>query len=125
TGLSFTAFLSKNGAPFTGAVGTVTEIANGWYSLALTAADTSVLGGLGIMLVSSAITLNIQDQVVGLNVNAPSGPIAIQRNQPVAAFPFPMYSNASPPVLLTGLSVSGQRSLDGGAFVTLAGPITE
>lgn len=40
--------ISKAGAGFGVAAGAVTEIANGWYSVALTAADTSVSGDLAV-----------------------------------------------------------------------------
>lgn len=125
TGLAFTAFLSKNGGPFAGATGTVTEIGNGWYNLAYTAADTNTLGTLAVMLTSTSVTVDFSDQVTALPINSPTAPTAIQRNTAVAAVPFPMYSPGPPSALLPGLAVSGQRSLDGGAFVTLAGPITE
>ena len=39
TGLTVTAVISKDGAAFASPVGAVSEIANGWYKIALTAAD--------------------------------------------------------------------------------------
>lgn len=46
TGLSPTVTLSKNNAAFAAAAGAVTEIANGWYSLAGNATDRNTLGPL-------------------------------------------------------------------------------
>lgn len=46
--------LSKAGATFAAAAGTVTEIANGWYKCALTAADTGTLGDLSINCTATA-----------------------------------------------------------------------
>ena len=46
TGLTVTVTLSKNGAAFGAAAGAVTEISNGWYSLAGNATDRNTLGEL-------------------------------------------------------------------------------
>ena len=46
TGLTVTATLSKNGAAFGAAAGTVTEIANGYYKVAGNATDNNTLGKL-------------------------------------------------------------------------------
>jgi hypothetical protein len=46
TGLSPTVTLSKNGGAFGAAAGSVSEIANGWYSLAGNATDRNTLGPL-------------------------------------------------------------------------------
>ena len=46
TGLAPTVTLRKNGGSFGAAAGAVTEIANGWYSLAGDAGDSDTLGGL-------------------------------------------------------------------------------
>ena len=46
TGLTPTVTLSKNGAAFAAAAGAVTEISNGWYSLAGNAIDRNTLGEL-------------------------------------------------------------------------------
>lgn len=42
--------ISKAGAAFGAAAGTVTEIANGWYKVALTTADTNTLGDLAFYI---------------------------------------------------------------------------
>ena len=46
TGLTVAVTLSKAGAAFGAAAGTVTEVANGWYKIAYTTADTGTLGDL-------------------------------------------------------------------------------
>jgi hypothetical protein len=48
TGLTPTVVISKDGAAFAAAAGAVTEIGNGWYAIALTAADTDTLGDLAV-----------------------------------------------------------------------------
>jgi hypothetical protein len=46
TAKTLTVTLSKDGATFAAAAGAVTELANGWYKVALTTADTNTLGTL-------------------------------------------------------------------------------
>lgn len=48
TGLTPTVILSKNGAGFGAAVGSVSEVGNGWYALAGNATDRNTLGDLAI-----------------------------------------------------------------------------
>ena len=67
TGLTVTVLLSKNGAAFAAAAGAVTEIANGWYNLACTAADTNTVGALAIH--ATAATADPTDDLD--QVNAP------------------------------------------------------
>lgn len=47
--------LSKNGAAFGAAAGAVTEISNGWYSIALTAVDTNTLGALAWRITGAGV----------------------------------------------------------------------
>lgn len=53
TGLSPTVNISKNGGSFSAAAGTVTEIANGWYLIALTTADVDTLGDLAFYITAT------------------------------------------------------------------------
>src|SRR5437016_6298113 len=46
TGLTCTVNISKAGGAFGAAGGTVTEVANGWYKIALTTTDTNTAGDL-------------------------------------------------------------------------------
>ena len=48
TGLSPTVTLSKNGGTFASPIGTVSEIANGWYKVAGNATDSGTLGPLAL-----------------------------------------------------------------------------
>lgn len=65
TGLTPTVTLSKNGAAFGAAAGAVTEIANGWYSLAGNATDRNTLGELLVHATASgADQFDIQYAIV-------------------------------------------------------------
>ncbi len=48
TGLTPTVTLSKNGGAFAAPAGAVSEIGNGWYSVAANATDTNTLGPLAL-----------------------------------------------------------------------------
>lgn len=53
TGLTCTVNLSKAGAAFGAAGGTITEVANGFYKIALTTTDTNTLGDLAFHITGS------------------------------------------------------------------------
>jgi hypothetical protein len=64
TGASPVVNISKAGAAFGAAAGTVTEIANGWYKVALTTADTNTVGDLAFYITgTSADDTDFSDQV--------------------------------------------------------------
>jgi hypothetical protein len=66
TGASPSVSLSKAGGTFAAAGGAVTEIANGWYKIALTTTDTGTLGDLAYHITApSADPTDFVDQVVG------------------------------------------------------------
>lgn len=46
TGVTVTAYISKNGGAFAATSGSVTEIGNGWYKVTLTATETNTAGPL-------------------------------------------------------------------------------
>lgn len=48
TGATVTVQISKNGGAFATASGSVTEVANGWYYVALTATETNTAGFLAV-----------------------------------------------------------------------------
>lgn len=54
TGLTLTITASKNGAAFASISPTVTELATGWYNLALTTSHTDTLGALAIHITGTA-----------------------------------------------------------------------
>lgn len=66
TGAAPTVNISKAGAAFSGAAGTVTEVANGFYKIALTTADTGTLGDLAYHITAaSGDPTDFVDQVTG------------------------------------------------------------
>lgn len=68
TGLTPTVSLSKAGGSFSGAGGTVAEIANGWYSIALTTTDTNTLGDLAYYITAAtADDTDFTDEVVAFD----------------------------------------------------------
>lgn len=65
TGLTCTVNLSKAGAAFAAAGGAVSEVANGWYKVALSTTDTNTLGDLSFYITASgADDTDFVDQVV-------------------------------------------------------------
>ncbi len=65
TGLTVVVTLCKAGAAFGAAAGAVTEVANGWYKVALTTVDTGTLGDLAFHCTSAtADNTDFVDQVV-------------------------------------------------------------
>lgn len=106
TGGTVTVTLSKAGGAYSGAAGTVTEVANGVYKIALTAADLNTLGDLAVhCTVASGDPTDFVDQVVA----------GIFKNVAYNNYPFLMTdsTNHAP---ATGKSVTVTRSVDGGAF---------
>lgn len=72
TGLTVIVRLSKAGAAFAAAAGTVSGVSNGWYSIALTAADTGTLGDLSYNCTGTNIDpTDFVDQVVNFDFNVP------------------------------------------------------
>lgn len=64
TGLTCTVNLSKAGGAFGAAGGTITEVANGWYKIALTTTDTNTLGDLAYYITATgADDTDFSDQV--------------------------------------------------------------
>ena len=65
TGLTLTITASKDGAAFASITPTVTELASGWYTLALTTAHTDTLGALAFHITSTgADPTDLADEVV-------------------------------------------------------------
>jgi hypothetical protein len=133
TGQTITVSLSKNGGVFATAAGAVTEIANGWYKIALTAVDTGFIGDLAYSCTaSSGGPLNFNDQVqatilTDINIDA-SGNVSIgssiKKNAACNGFMFIMTNNVTH-APQTGLTVTAQRSLAGTGFAPCANPVTE
>jgi len=69
TGKTVTVNLSKAGGSFAAAGGTITEVANGWYKIALTTTDTNTLGDLAFdCTATSCDNTDFADQVVAIDV---------------------------------------------------------
>lgn len=68
TGASPVVNISKAGAAFGAAAGAVTEIANGWYKVALTTADTGTTGDLSFHITGTAADdTDFVDQIVSFD----------------------------------------------------------
>jgi hypothetical protein len=106
TGATVTVTLSKAGAAFGAAAGTVTEVANGHYKVAYTTADLNTLGDLAVhATATSGDPTDFIDQVVA----------GIFKNVIYNNFEFVVTdsTNHNP---ATGKTVTLTRSIDGGAF---------
>ena len=152
TGATVTVNLSKAGGAFGAAAGTVTEIANGWYKVALTAVDTGTLGDLSVHCTATGgDNTDFADQIVAFNpldsvrlgltalpnaAAAGSGGLGtvdstnsikiqtpVKRNTALSNFTFVMQNTSGNPQ--TGLVVTAQRSIDGAAFAACANAVTE
>lgn len=166
TGATVTVNLSKAGAAFGAAGGTVTEIANGWYKIALTTTDTNTLGDLAFNCTASgADPTDFADQVVAIDLtdsvrlgitalpNAAAasagglptsgtgsnqialdasgrvtyapGEMQVKKNTNFNNFAFLMVYSTDHVTPRTGLTVTAQRSIDGGAFSACANAVSE
>lgn len=77
TGLVPVVTLSKAGAAFAGAVGAVTELANGWYKIVLDAADVNTIGQLAMHVeVATADSLDVVHQVIAFDLNTATVAVA-------------------------------------------------
>lgn len=133
TGASPTVNISKAGAAFGAATGTVTEIGNGWYYHFCMAADVDTLGDLAFHITAaSADPTDFVDQVqarllTDISIDG-SGNVsiasAVKRNQALNGLTFVM-TDSSTHAAKTGLTVTAQRSLDGAGFSTCANAVSE
>lgn len=152
TGATVTVNISKAGAAFGAAAGTVTEVANGWYKVALTAVDTGTLGDLSFHCTATGgDPTDFADQIVAFNpldsvrlgltalpnaaaaANGGLGTVdstnsikiqtPIKKNTALSNFTFVMQNTSGNPQ--TGLVVTAQRSIDGAAFAACANAVTE
>ncbi len=65
TGKAVTVNISKAGGSFSVALGTVTEVANGWYKCSLTATDTNMPGDLSINATASLCDpTDLREQII-------------------------------------------------------------
>lgn len=118
-GLSLTITAGKAGAAFASISPTVTDLGNGWYSLALTTTHTDTLGCLGFHITATgADPLDFADLVT---VNGFAQGVAF------ADFQFRMTDAAGTGItgLVNGDFSKKEFSIGGGAQGSLAGTITE
>jgi hypothetical protein len=125
--------LSKNGGTFAAAAGTVAEISNGWYKIALTAVDTNTFGDLAYHCTAGAggpadffdniVTKLLSDVNIDGSGNV-SIASSIKQNQALNGFTFVM-TDSTTHAPRTGLTVSSQRSLGGAGFGPCANSATE
>lgn len=123
TGATVTVNISKAGGAFAAPSGgaTATEIANGWYKIALSTTDTNTSGDLDYhCTAASGDPTDFRDQV-GANLSVTSN---IKKNQALNAFPFVM-TNALTHNPQPALTVIATRSIDGAAFSPCANAPTE
>ena len=144
TGASVTTWVSKDGAAQASGGGTVTGDGNGQYHYAPTQAETNATAVGFLFTATTAVPVNIHcftDVVDGngftsTNVVDIAGTISaggagtvaitsnIKKNQALAGFTFVMF-DATTNLPKTGLTVTAQRSLDGGALGACANAVSE
>lgn len=134
TGATVTAKRSIDGGTQASATGTITEDAGGQYHLALSQADINGNDVGFLFTAASAIPVNISVVTTaadptdaarfGLS-SLPASPTQVKKNQALSNFAFLMVSNTDHVTPKPGLTITAQRSLDGGAFASCANAATE
>lgn len=133
TGKTVTVNISKGpSGAFGAAAGAVTEIANGWYQVALTTVDTAVTGDLAYNCTASGCdNSDFKDEVqaqVFTDLVMTNGRVNIannlQQNATLNPFLFPMTSSTTG-LRQTGLTVTAQRTLGAGGFAACANSVSE
>lgn len=107
TGVTATVNISKAGAAFGAAAGVVTEVANGWYKIALTTADTGTLGDLSYYITGAGaddtdFVDQVTAQILGDTLTANATQLAGQTITAAAGVTFPT-SVASPTNITAGV----------------------
>lgn len=132
TGASPTVNISKAGGAFGAAAGTVTEIANGFYKIALTTADTGTVGDLAFHITAaSGDNTDFVDQVsvtILSDISTDgSGNVSITSNvkKNAASRLIFVMTDSTTHNPKTGVTVTSQRSIDGGALASTANSVTE
>lgn len=119
TGKSPTVTRSKNGGSFNSASGAVSEIANGWYSLAGNATDRDTLGELALHITATGCdNLDIKGMVITSDMFAASLGLSFPTN--FAS----MLINSSGQVQPDTVLLTGTASAGGTNTITLAGGST-
>jgi hypothetical protein len=113
TGLTLTITASKDGAAFASISPTVTERGNGWYSLALITSHSDTVGDLVLHITGTGA--DPTDVLIDVEPNS-----NIRKNQALSNFSFLMIDSTDHFTPKTGLTITAERSIDGGAFASCA-----
>jgi hypothetical protein len=98
-----------------------TELGGGYYNFDITAAESN---GDHIVMVASSSTANVN--VIGVpGALWTTQTAGIKKNQAFSNFEFLMVDETDGHTAETGLTVTGERSIDGGAFAAVSGTIAE
>lgn len=129
TGLTLTITASKDGGSFGSITPTVTELANGWYKLALTTSHTDTLGDLALHITSTGadatdLVMQVVAALPGESVTLANAQ-RIQKNAALNNFALVMIDSADDVSPKTGLTVTATRSIDGGSFAACANSVAE
>lgn len=113
TGLTLVITASKDGGAFASISPTVTERGDGWYNIALTASHTDTVGDLALHI--TATGADNSDMLCDIEPNS-----NIRKNQALSNFSFLMIDSTDHFTPKTGLTITAERSIDGGAFASCA-----
>lgn len=119
--------LSKGSGAFGALTGTITEMEFGWYQIPLSATDTDTLGLLSLSMnhpagASNQVFLQFRVEANLLDDLQASG---IRANMAFPGFSFPMVLAVDHSTAAPGLTVTGERSVDGASFAPVTGVISE
>lgn len=118
TGLTCTVNLSKAGAAFGAAGGSVTEVANGWYKVALSTTDTNTVGDMAFYITATgADDTDFVDQVTD-PVRGLGAPTALPNAAAGASGGLLISGSNSGTTTLAALTVSGAVTLSGAVSAT-------
>lgn len=144
--------ISKDGGAFEAGTAAGTHDEDGWYPVTFSTGDTDTLGSLVIKSQDPSVHLAVWHEfmvlpadvydalVLGTDeldvnviqadgtsgaVNAIAAGIGPQKNQAFSDLEFLMVLSSDGQTPATGLTVTGERSIDGGAFASVSGSIAE
>lgn len=133
TGATPVVNLSKAGAAFVVADGAISQIANGFYKILLSANDVGTLGDLAYYITATsgdAVFMVDQVQVnlvsdISLDANGRVNISSnIRKNAALNGFTFVM-TNSTTHAAQSGLTITAQRSLGGAGFAPCANAVSE
>ena len=120
TGVTITMELSKAGGAFSAAGGTITEVANGLYKIALTTTDTNTLGDLSFYGTGTGMDpVKFTDQVIDA-VRGLGSPTALPNANAGASGGLPLSVDTSGRVDVLKINGTSQTARDIGANIDVA-----